>query len=164
MGTFFTTPIYIRLTRTASGHLLAVNRLRVRTALGRLLPNKQFLLVNDIFFDGAPSNKTFVLLQRHCLTTLTGCESTVVMPSSSLGRRPREDALQPGPRKKPYISTSFFFKHSHPYYYSTNTDPLVHHGRHFGRAIYAFCNVKSLVINGLDRLGNDLDIESLTAR
>jgi hypothetical protein len=42
--------------------------------------------------------------------------------------------------------------------------PVKHHGRHFGRAIYAFCNVKSLVINGLDHLGNDPDIEPLTVR
>ncbi|TFK17107.1 hypothetical protein FA15DRAFT_683610 [Coprinopsis marcescibilis] len=29
------------------------------------------------------------------------------------------------------------------------TDPLVHHGRHFGRTIQAFCRVQSLVQNGL---------------
>jgi hypothetical protein len=28
-------------------------------------------------------------------------------------------------------------------------DPLVHHGRHFGRTIYAFVNMSALIINGL---------------
>ncbi|KAF6741086.1 hypothetical protein DFP72DRAFT_863184 [Ephemerocybe angulata] len=30
------------------------------------------------------------------------------------------------------------------------TDPLVHHGRHFGRAVYAFANIQSLLIAGLN--------------
>ncbi|KAH6916530.1 hypothetical protein BKA70DRAFT_1419434 [Coprinopsis sp. MPI-PUGE-AT-0042] len=29
------------------------------------------------------------------------------------------------------------------------TDPLVHHGRHFGRTVYAFVNIYALIINGL---------------
>jgi hypothetical protein len=37
------------------------------------------------------------------------------------------------------------------------TDPLVHYGRHFGRVTYAFCNVKTLLTNGLERLANDGD-------
>ncbi|KAH6901450.1 hypothetical protein BKA70DRAFT_1374803 [Coprinopsis sp. MPI-PUGE-AT-0042] len=31
------------------------------------------------------------------------------------------------------------------------TDPLVHHGRHFGRTIQAFCKVQTLIKNGLSR-------------
>lgn len=31
-------------------------------------------------------------------------------------------------------------------------DPLVHHGRHFGRTIHALCNVNALVVNGILRL------------
>jgi len=31
-------------------------------------------------------------------------------------------------------------------------DPLVHHGRHFGRTIHALCNVNALVTNGILRL------------
>ncbi|KAH6911622.1 hypothetical protein BKA70DRAFT_1099039, partial [Coprinopsis sp. MPI-PUGE-AT-0042] len=31
------------------------------------------------------------------------------------------------------------------------TDPLVHHGRHFGRTIQAFCQVQTLIKNGLSR-------------
>ena len=28
-------------------------------------------------------------------------------------------------------------------------DPLVHHGRHFGRTIHVLCNVNALVVNGV---------------
>jgi hypothetical protein len=37
------------------------------------------------------------------------------------------------------------------------TDPLVHYGRHFGRINYAFCNIKTLLTNGLERLANNGD-------
>ncbi|KAH6894784.1 hypothetical protein BKA70DRAFT_1117381 [Coprinopsis sp. MPI-PUGE-AT-0042] len=43
-------------------------------------------------------------------------------------------ALGLGPRKRP-----------------CRTDPLVHHGRHFGRTIQAFCRVQTLIKNGLLR-------------
>lgn len=45
-------------------------------------------------------------------------------------------------------------------------DPLVHRGRHFGRAIFAFANVKSLIMNGLDRMADDQapDPETLSAK
>jgi hypothetical protein len=40
--------------------------------------------------------------------------------------------------------------------YSLNrcaADPLVHHGRHFGRAVHALCSVPALLSNGILRLG-----------
>ncbi|KAH6869037.1 hypothetical protein BKA70DRAFT_1023040, partial [Coprinopsis sp. MPI-PUGE-AT-0042] len=43
-------------------------------------------------------------------------------------------ALGLGPRKRQFV-----------------TDPLVHHGRHFGRTIQAFCRVQTLIKNGLAR-------------
>ncbi|KAF8956821.1 hypothetical protein BDZ97DRAFT_1763403 [Flammula alnicola] len=46
------------------------------------------------------------------------------------------DALQLGPRKRP-----------------RSTDPLVHHGRHFGRSIHALCNVHALINNGIIHMG-----------
>ncbi|KAF8838878.1 hypothetical protein BDN67DRAFT_982216 [Paxillus ammoniavirescens] len=55
-------------------------------------------------------------------------------------------ALQLGPRKKP-----------------TTQDPIVHHSRHFGRAVHAFCNVQTLVTNGLILMAADGDEETLTA-
>ncbi|KJA29576.1 hypothetical protein HYPSUDRAFT_119569, partial [Hypholoma sublateritium FD-334 SS-4] len=33
------------------------------------------------------------------------------------------------------------------------TDPLVHHGRHFGRTIHALCNLHALINNGIIRMG-----------
>ncbi|KAH6870999.1 hypothetical protein BKA70DRAFT_1379527 [Coprinopsis sp. MPI-PUGE-AT-0042] len=48
------------------------------------------------------------------------------------GKRPQEDPLKSGPRKRP-----------------CRTDPLVHHGRHFGRTIQAFCQVQLLLKQGL---------------
>ncbi|KAH6872022.1 hypothetical protein BKA70DRAFT_1130313 [Coprinopsis sp. MPI-PUGE-AT-0042] len=45
-----------------------------------------------------------------------------------------ESALGLGPRKR-----------------QCRTDPLVHHGRHFGRTIQAFCRVQTLIKNGLGR-------------
>lgn len=45
----------------------------------------------------------------------------------------------------------------HPIFPSarTATDPLVHRGRHFGRAVYPFCSVKVLITNGLLRVAED---------
>ncbi|KAJ3540411.1 hypothetical protein NMY22_g4312 [Coprinellus aureogranulatus] len=40
--------------------------------------------------------------------------------------------LELGPRKRP-----------------TTSDPLVHHGRHFGRTVYAFSNMQALLLAGL---------------
>ncbi|KJA14950.1 hypothetical protein HYPSUDRAFT_142490 [Hypholoma sublateritium FD-334 SS-4] len=54
--------------------------------------------------------------------------------TSSSGHQ--QDALQLGPRKK-----------------ARSTDPLVHHGRHFGRSIHALCNMHALINNGIIRLG-----------
>lgn len=48
---------------------------------------------------------------------------------------------------------------------SVISDPLVHYGRHFGRTIFAFANVRALITNGLNNLGDeDLDLEQLSAR
>jgi hypothetical protein len=47
---------------------------------------------------------------------------------------------------------------------SAVTDPLVHHGRHFGRVCYAFCSIKVLITNGLLRMADDdpLPLETVT--
>ncbi|KAJ3515793.1 hypothetical protein NMY22_g14358 [Coprinellus aureogranulatus] len=55
-----------------------------------------------------------------------------VPPPPKAPPKSRKGALHWAPRKKP-----------------TNTNPLVHHGRHFGRAIYAFANVHALLLAGL---------------
>ncbi|KAM6493058.1 hypothetical protein JOM56_011192, partial [Amanita muscaria] len=45
------------------------------------------------------------------------------------------------------------------------SDPLVHHGRHFGRTVHAMCSVQALITNGILLLGEDGEVteESLTA-
>ncbi|KAN0076869.1 hypothetical protein V8E55_010724 [Tylopilus felleus] len=57
--------------------------------------------------------------------------------------------LELGPRKRP-----------------TSQDPLVHHCRHFGWAVHTFCNIQTLITNGLVTMGNwsDEDPESMTAQ
>ncbi|RDB18541.1 hypothetical protein Hypma_000280 [Hypsizygus marmoreus] len=65
---------------------------------------------------------------------------------ATLGRRVRDDLdpLQQGPRKR-----------------YTASDPLVHVGRHFGRTVFAFCNVKSLLTNGLTLVADNPAPETL---
>jgi len=41
--------------------------------------------------------------------------------------------------------------------HSCHSDPLVSHGRHFGRTIHALCNVYTILTNGLLRLGELAD-------
>ena len=36
---------------------------------------------------------------------------------------------------------------------SCGTDPLVHHGRHFGRTVHVFCTISALLNNGILRMG-----------
>ncbi|KAG1738830.1 uncharacterized protein EDB91DRAFT_1237634 [Suillus paluster] len=59
--------------------------------------------------------------------------------SSSESRKRGSSALQLGPRKRAY-------------YFSLKSDPLVSHGRHFGRTVFALCNYPSLLTNGILRL------------
>src|ERR1700736_875484 len=40
---------------------------------------------------------------------------------------------------------------------SCGTDPLVHHGRHFGRVVHALCTVTTLLNNGILRMGEFAD-------
>lgn len=79
--------------------------------------------------------------------------------SSILGRRQRtpEYALQVGPRKKAYVHHPLKFWILKSVANSTIADPLVHHGRHFGRTIHAFCQVQALLNNGIVREMDMLD-------
>jgi hypothetical protein len=72
----------------------------------------------------------------------------------------RDDALHLGPRKKPYIlSTSSLTSYRLVIFdfYRCLSDPLISHGRHFGRTIHALCDVKTLVTNGLARIDGSVD-------
>ncbi|RDB18284.1 hypothetical protein Hypma_000648 [Hypsizygus marmoreus] len=58
-----------------------------------------------------------------------------------------EGALNSGPRKK-----------------NTTSDPLTHRGRHFGRTVHAFCNIRSIITNGLIFLADEPEVENLSAQ
>ena len=78
------------------------------------------------------------------------------LPSTNSRRLP-ENALQLGPRKKPY---AIYWCHTllqAQIFGSCLTDPSISHGCHFGRTVYALCNVKALITNGLLRLGRLVD-------
>ena len=49
------------------------------------------------------------------------------------------------PTAPPSISNAYLCRHS--------GDPLIHYGRHFGRTVHSMCNVKSLLTNGMLRMG-----------
>ena len=69
------------------------------------------------------------------------------------------DALQLGPRKKACVTETkhMFGPHVENSWYRRATDPLVHHGRHFGRTIHALCNIQALINNGIVRIGERAD-------
>ncbi|KAF8835202.1 hypothetical protein BDN67DRAFT_913464 [Paxillus ammoniavirescens] len=54
---------------------------------------------------------------------------------------------------------------AHERYSRTTQDPLVHHGHHFGHAVHTFCNVQTLITNGLILMAEHADEspESLTS-
>ena len=76
-------------------------------------------------------------------------DENVQPSSSSMGN----NSLRLGNRKKPWVLSILFVISS--YFYSRlssirhSIDPLVHHGRHFGRTVYAMCNVRSLITDAL---------------
>ena len=87
--------------------------------------------------------------------------------SSALPGRKRaaSSALQLGPRKKVCaIVINPIFLTVNLFYIRTTQDPLVHHGRHFGRTVHAFCNVQTLITNGLQAMCDDApEDDSLTS-
>ncbi|KAG2738549.1 hypothetical protein P692DRAFT_20758318 [Suillus brevipes Sb2] len=62
---------------------------------------------------------------------MTTEDTTSIIPSKH-----RSSALRMGPRKKR----------------NSTSDPLISHGRHFGRTVFALCNYPSLLTNGILRL------------
>ncbi|KAG1863918.1 hypothetical protein F4604DRAFT_1586688 [Suillus subluteus] len=61
--------------------------------------------------------------------------------TSSIPSKRGSSALSMGPRKK-----------------ASSSDPLVSHGRHFGRTVFALCNYPSLLTNGILRLEQMEDV------
>ncbi|KAG1848781.1 hypothetical protein C8R48DRAFT_778721 [Suillus tomentosus] len=68
--------------------------------------------------------------------------------TSSIPSKRGSSALQMGPRKK-----------------ASSSDPLVSHGRHFGRTVFSLCNYPSLLTNGILRLEllEDTPLEEFSA-
>ncbi|KAG0703608.1 hypothetical protein DFH29DRAFT_874422, partial [Suillus ampliporus] len=68
--------------------------------------------------------------------------------TSSIPSKCGSSALQMGPRKK-----------------ASSSDPLVSHGRHFGRTVFTLCNYPSLLTNGILRLEllEDTPLEEFSA-
>ncbi|KAG1869706.1 hypothetical protein C8R48DRAFT_597597 [Suillus tomentosus] len=68
--------------------------------------------------------------------------------TSSIPTKRTASALQMGPRKK-----------------ASTSDPLISHGRHFGRTVFVLCNYPSLLTNGILRLEQmeDTPLEDLSA-
>ena len=61
----------------------------------------------------------------------------------------RSNALELGPRKKAYVKLqSLTIRISLTMPCSAAIDPLVSHGRHYGRTVHAFCNISVLITNG----------------
>lgn len=81
-------------------------------------------------------------------------------PPTTAGRRPYEDGLQLGPRKKAYVPSLIHlcpYRATNPFVRSCISDPLVSAGRHFGRTVHALCNIRTILTNGLLRLGELAD-------
>jgi len=74
--------------------------------------------------------------------------------SAGVRRRLDDSALQLGPRKRPSVLGLCQYCVTYRNFLPRCTaDPLIHHGRHFGRTVHALCNVQALLTNGLLRIG-----------
>jgi hypothetical protein len=73
--------------------------------------------------------------------------------TSGIPSKRATSALQMGPHKKvwvvPTVEDRFNTLILPP---SSSSDPLISHGRHFGRTVFALCNYPSLLTNGVLRL------------
>lgn len=101
---------------------------------------------------------------RHSLSNAT---STMENDSSTPPSRKcaASSALQLGPRKKACtIIINLIFLTVNLFYIRTTQDLLMHHGHHFSRTVNTFCNVQTLITNGLQAMCNNApEDESLTS-
>lgn len=93
------------------------------------------------------------------LTVQTACPLNALRTLYSLGREKRRkfpDFLEVLPKLK--AVTDFASENCNSSVLSSrSTDPLVHHGRHFGRTVHALCNIHALISNGIIRLGEQAE-------
>ena len=112
-------------------------------------------------FTGSPTSLTSDYISSHWTSMALQCSSA--SQATIREKHGHSSALEMGPRKKPFVRCHSV---AHSWLYCrTMQDPLVHHGRHFGWAIHAFCNVQMLITNGIVLMSEDIDIndESLMA-
>ena len=105
-------------------------------------------------------------------TILNSPLSSGLLSSSCLENHPQSDALPLSvvwsSQKESLRESSFCYscESDIPLSWLSRTgDPLIHHGRHFGRTVHAMCNVQVLIINGLLHLSEadgEVQEETLT--
>ena len=71
-------------------------------------------------------------------------------------------SLAPGKNCKPFSRCSLMLLKN---FSRAIQDALVHHGHHFGRIVHTFCNIQTLLTNGISLIGEQADTpeENLTA-
>lgn len=97
----------------------------------------------------------YSVLYHHSSSTLSMSENECTCVAGQRRPHHEDDALQLGPRKKPFVPLSV--QRCLTSYLSLSlcsclTDPLVHHGRHFGRTVHALCSIRTLLQNGVRRI------------
>lgn len=72
--------------------------------------------------------------------------------------------LQKGKHRESVVTCKLFDQKS--LFLSRAGDPLIHHGRHFGRTVHAMCNVQALITKGIEYLAEEEPVaeESLTCQ
>jgi hypothetical protein len=85
--------------------------------------------------------------------------------TSNIPSKRATSALQLGPRKKASVDQIWLWFCWLTLPRSSTSDPLISHGRHFGRTVFALCNYPSLLTNGILRLEQmeDTPLEDLSA-
>jgi hypothetical protein len=76
--------------------------------------------------------------------------------ATSIELKRRRGALQLGAKKKPCVA-AYRYQEAGSSFSRCGTDPLVHHGRHFGRTVHALFTISTLLTNGLLRMGELVD-------
>jgi hypothetical protein len=85
---------------------------------------------------------------KFCTATMSSDENTIV------GKK-RPGALHLGAKKNraSLLHVHITLNLTEYLGVSCGTDPLIHHGRHFGRTVHALCTISALINNGILRTG-----------
>lgn len=107
----------------------------------------------ELYFPPEPPYNTKCLSMKMLQQLLKSAKSARALSNLAPGRR---CAYQH--KSLPFLMCTSFAL------YRCYTDPLVHHGRHFGRTVFALCNFQALLNNGIMRMVElpDRPLESLS--